>query len=330
MVSRITLKLLLDYLITGKSTTIDIAPPIENVSFETWWAIYSSLAGSCTPFDQAIIGGFLSDRVAFAFAGGYQSAIHHMIPSLPPTRLASIAITEEGGAHPRAIKATISPDIDEGDNFRISGRKEWITLAAEADTLIVAASAGVSADGRNQIRLAYIPSNADGMTITPMHSVKIVPEISHCEVMLDNVHVSANDLLPGDGYTRYIRPFRTIEDIHVSAGICGYLSRISQESNWDATIREELFSLIASLRGLSEDDPEAPSLHVALGGALSIEQKILNSLQSSWDLVDVDTRDRWKRDSIILGVAGKVREARLAKAWENLTERGTENPSENS
>ncbi|HME50609.1 MAG TPA: acyl-CoA dehydrogenase family protein [Candidatus Lokiarchaeia archaeon] len=329
MVSRITLKLLLDYLITGKSPIIDISPPTSDGSFETWWANYSSLAGSCNPFDRAVIGGFLSDRVAFAFAGGYQSAIHHMIPSLSPTKLASIAITEEGGAHPRAIKAIISPEIDDVDNFRVSGRKKWITLAAEADLLIVAASVGFTIDGRNEIRLACIPSAADGMTITPMQTVEIVPEISHCEVILDNVQVSAKDMLPGDGYTRYIRPFRTIEDIHVSAGICGYLSRISQQFNWDITIRGELFSIIASLRALSEGDPEAPSLHVALGGALSIEQKILNSLQSSWALVDLDTRDRWNRDSIVLGVAGKVREARLAKAWENLTERGIKNPSEN-
>ena len=38
-----------------------------------------------------------------------------------------------------------------------------------------------------------------------------VPEISHAEVELDRVKVSDADVLPGDGYDDYLKPFRTIE-----------------------------------------------------------------------------------------------------------------------
>ena len=41
------------------------------------------------------------------------------------------------------------------------------------------------------------------------------------------VHGEA-DLLPGDGYDIYLKPFRTIEDIHVHAALIGYLVGVAR------------------------------------------------------------------------------------------------------
>ncbi|HMF33106.1 MAG TPA: acyl-CoA dehydrogenase family protein [Candidatus Lokiarchaeia archaeon] len=287
--------------------------------FADWWSLYRTIAAQWSPFDRAVIGGFLTDKLAFAFAGGYQSALQCLVPALSHDNIASLAVSEEGGAHPRAIQAIISPDPDDPATFRISGHKKWITCAAEAQLLLVAVSAGVGADGRNKIRIAWVPSTAEGVSINVMQSVGIVPEISHGEIDLDNVAVAQDALMPGDGYTQYIRPFRTVEDIYVGGGIWGYLFGIAREFNWETAVCEEILAIITSLRSLSEADPAAPATHLALGGVLSTERKVVEAMHSAWELVDADTRVRWERDSALLNVAEKVRAARLAAAWEKFS-----------
>jgi hypothetical protein len=156
------------------------------------------------------------------------------------------------------------------------------------------------------------------MTIKLMPSVGIVPEISHGEVDLEEVSVPRDDLLPGDGYERYIRPFRTVEDIHVVAGVIGYLSGVAREYHWDHAVQAELLGIIAALRPLSMANPSAPAIHVALEGVYSVERRVLSLIQPMWDSVAEDVRHRWERDVAILNVAEKVRAARFATAWDKL------------
>jgi len=59
--------------------------------------------------DRAVAGGFLADRVAYAFANGYHSALLGLVPSLSPDAFPALCITEEGGGHPRMIKSRLAP-----------------------------------------------------------------------------------------------------------------------------------------------------------------------------------------------------------------------------
>lgn len=246
-------------------------------------------------------------------------ALRRLVPGLPPDLVASLAASEEGGAHPRAIHSTIRQLGDPGESgFVLTGRKKWITLAAEADLFLVAASMGKTQEGRNQIRIVRVPRDAHGLSVSPMKQVPFIPEISHDEVSFDNVRVPTEALLPGDGYTDHLRPFRTAEDVFVSAALMGYLFRIAHELGWPHAIFELLTCHVASLHAIVGEDLTAPETHVALGGLFAQQRLVLGQVDKLWQDADPTSRDSWNRDKVILEVAGKVRAARLDTAWKRL------------
>src|SRR5277367_3479179 len=60
---------------------------------------------------RAATGGLGATSLAWAFACGYESALERLVPGV--TRggalVAALCATEEGGGHPRAIRASLTP-----------------------------------------------------------------------------------------------------------------------------------------------------------------------------------------------------------------------------
>src|SRR4029079_2530372 len=102
----------------------------------------------------------------------------------------------------------------------------------------------------------------------PMPEPPFTPEITHDEIELDNVQVRDEDLLPGDGFDLYVRPFRTIEDVHVSAALFAYLIREARHHALPRSLAERLAGLLVGLRALSSEPPSAPEVHIALAGLM--------------------------------------------------------------
>jgi acyl-CoA dehydrogenase len=299
--------------------TILSAPPdlAPLASASEWWQRHQAIARvEPSPIDQAILGGFSADRLGFAFASGYQAALHALVPDLPADRVASFCISERGGGHPRAIETTLEPH-GEG-RFRITGQKRWATLSGDAGLLLVAASEGRDPAGRNRIRIARVLGGAPGVTTTPMAEVPFVPEIGHDEIALAGVVVAASDLLPGDGFARYIRPFRTVEDLHVQAALFGYLIREVRLHALPRELAERMAAILAALRSLSAEDPSAPFVHVALAGALELGRGPIADLEKAWAKSESPAHARWERDRPLLTVAARTRMLRTERAWPAL------------
>jgi len=270
--------------------------------------------------DRAVAGGFLADRVAYAFANGYHSALLRLVPSLAPDAFPALCITEEGGGHPRMIKSRLAPiDPDGADpaKWRLNGRKQFITGAAEADVYFVAASTGTDESRQNNIRLVRINSDEAGVSVELMPDLPFIPEVSHGVLWMKDIPVQASQMLPGDGYLRYIKPFRTIEDLHVSSAVLGYFFRIATQFDWPRPQKQEILSLIVAMRTLAMGDPLDTGVHIALGGALQMMDRLTAGLDLLWEKVDAPVREAWERDRTLLGIAKKVRTARLASAWDH-------------
>ncbi len=306
---------LLDVLL---STDAAVAPM---PSLAAWWERHQAMVAlGGAPFDHAVLGGFAADRVAYAFASGYQAALRALAPDLPADRLASLCVTERGGGHPRAIEARLTP-IEGG--FILRGNKRWATLSDVAGVLLVAAVVGApDALGRPQIRVARVATDAPGVTVTPMPSTPFTPEILHGEVRLDDVSVAADALLPGDGYTGTIKPFRTIEDLHVQGALHGYLLGEARRGGFPRAIVERLAAQIVALRGLAASDPSDAGVHVALAGTLRNGAPLLADLEASWAAVGGASFTLWQRDRLLLGIAESARAKRLERAWARLAEGG--------
>lgn len=269
--------------------------------------------------DRALAGGFLADRLSYAFAAGFRTALGCLVPAIPMNRFIAFCVTEEdGGGHPRSIRTSIERvQSDTGARWRLNGRKKYITMADEAELLLVAASSGFS-HGHNQVQVVIIERDSPGVTVEPME-LPFLLEISHGVVNLDNVEVRESHFLPGDGYLQYVKPFRTIEDLHVNAAVLGYLFRLSSEYNWTQLVREQMLAIITAVRTLADADPLAYEVHIALGGLHRLMEYLLEMISPYWKVVDEKIRSGWMRDSALLKVAGSARARRLERAWEHYT-----------
>jgi acyl-CoA dehydrogenase len=258
-------------------------------------------------FDRAVAAGSVADRLGLAFAAGYRSAL---LALTGEAGYAALCITEQGGAHPRAIETRLEL---RGDTAVLSGAKLWATLAGSARTLLVAASLGREGD-RNDLRMVRVPADAEGVRVEAMPATPFTPEIPHARIVLDAVVVPSSAVLEGDGYTRWIKPFRTVEDIHVVAAGAAYLVGVGRRARWPAGVIAEGIAVIAALASLAERPPLDPAVHLALGGVLGGFAAWLERTGPCWATVDADVRQRWERDRAILGVAGRARAARFERA----------------
>jgi len=291
---------------------------VQYDSVDAWWPAFRAARREwLQPIDQALIGGVTADRAGYAFAAGYQAALRSLDSGLPEDRICCLSVTEEGGGHPRAVKATFTP-IAGTRAYSLSGRKKWATLSSAGGVALAVASMGTDAEGRNQLRVARVDLGSPGVKVVPMPPTSFIPEIQHCRLEFDDVRVEADQFLDGDGYTRYVRPFRTVEDTHVGAGIMGYLLNVAFRHEWPRDIREGLLHLIVGLRALAMADPSAPATHIALEGLFHARDDVMKRIEPLWQTAATDERERWQRDAGIAAIAGNVRARRTEAAWERL------------
>src|SRR5262245_7801337 len=99
-------------------------------SIEAWFARIASCPYE-EPLQRALWSGFEADRLGYAFAGGYHAALGRLVDHarLPEAKI-SLAATESGGAHPRAIETRLD---GVGAELRLRGEKTFATLASVAD-----------------------------------------------------------------------------------------------------------------------------------------------------------------------------------------------------
>jgi acyl-CoA dehydrogenase len=295
-------------------------PEIHSMNFESvvhWKKQHEKeLLSWSEPVDTAIAGGFLAPCPAYAFAAGYWAALYRLLPDLPKAPVPALCISEKHGPHPSKIKCRLEKAADK---WRLNGKKHFVTCGREADLLIVAATTGTDPDGKNRLRMVRVDKGQNGLTVEPLDKpIAILPEISHGVVVFSDVVVSPTDVFPGDGYLTCIKPFRTIEDINVMAAILGYLLRIGTLFEWPRPAREQLLTLLLTVRTIARADFDAPEIHIATGGAIAALQSLLENIETCWDLVDPQTRSAWHRDRAVLDIAANARQKRLAAAWKQF------------
>jgi acyl-CoA dehydrogenase len=227
-----------------------------------------------------------------------------------------LCVTERTGVTPAAIEARLEPHGERQRTLR--GQKRWATLPGTGGLLFVAASEGIDEQGKKRIRVVRVDSTAPGVQLHSMPQTPFVPEIPHAEVRLEDVLVDEDALLPGDGYTRYIKPFRTIEDIHVQAASLAYLLRETRAIGSLRSLEERLIAGLVALHGLAGCDPSAPEVHIALGGVLHLSKAMMSDIELAWARSESPASARWERDKLLFGIAESARARRLEQAWRHF------------
>lgn len=308
---------IIDHLLRG---SVQAPQPVS--TYGQWKPFWCALTPQWRePVDRALAGGLAADRPAWAFAAGYQAAIQALIAPLAMDGLGAVCITEAGGPHPARIKCRLVADPLKAGHWCLSGTKAFVSGAAEADTLWVAASTngpGGGRDargGRRSLRMAAVSSLSPGVTIEPLPALELVPEIPHARVSFAAVRLGSDDILTGDGYLGAMKPFRTLEDLHVSAAFLGWLFGVGRRANWPRETLAAILTHIVTARSLALQPPLDSHVHIVLGGLLDQVDSILAGSERLWERVDTKVRKRWERDRGILKIAASARHRRLDVAW---------------
>ncbi len=283
------------------------------------------------PIDRSLWSGFEADRLGYAFIGGYHGALSRLFmreaehlgttaerPYPWPAReeRLSLAATEVGGAHPRAIQTVL---VNEHGKLVVRGEKTFATLASVADELLVVVSRGPDIDGKNRLAIVRVRRDASGVSIEDRPPTPFAPEIPHARVKLVDVEIDTEDVLPGEGYTTYLKPFRTVEDIHVLGATLAHVIGSARAHGFAHALTEGAAALVISLRALTARSPSDAIVHVALAGVFAAAEHLMNAHAAEWSKAPAAIRERWQRDQPLLLVASQLREQRTARAWRQLT-----------
>lgn len=122
---------------------------------------------------------------AILAAGTESQKARYLPPIASGGRIASLAVFES--AHDLSPLATRA--VPDGDGWRLSGTKRYVTDASRAEAFVVAATTG---DG---VGLFFVQAGADGVTVTPTPSLDATRPLG--EVALDGALVSEDAYLGG-------------------------------------------------------------------------------------------------------------------------------------
>ena len=126
-------------------------------------------------------------------------------------RATSVAISEPRvGAHPKLLTTRAEAD---GDGFRISGEKAWVSNGPTAALFVVLAITS-ELHGRKRYSALLVPRETPGVTLHDMPEFHALRPSRHCGLRLDNVRVPRSALLGPEGaaYETMALPFRDLED----------------------------------------------------------------------------------------------------------------------
>lgn len=121
------------------------------------------------------------------------------LPRLAQDTTAAFALSEAGaGSDAFALATRATPD---GDSFRLTGRKLWITNAAEAGLFLVFANINPEA-GYKGITCFVVERGAPGFSLGKKEDKLGIRASSTCELVFDSTPVPAANILgqPGKGY----------------------------------------------------------------------------------------------------------------------------------
>jgi len=130
---------------------------------------------------------------------GSEDQKRRFLPRLARDTVGSYALSEAGaGSDAFAMSARA---IEDGDSYRLTGRKLWITNAAEAGLFLVFANAD-PAEGYRGITAFLVERTTPGLAVGKKEDKLGIRASSTCEVILDDCRVSKDDVLGevGKGY----------------------------------------------------------------------------------------------------------------------------------
>jgi hypothetical protein len=269
---------------------------------ETYASLLERL-GSVSPFELAVLGGRAMSSPGLAFLVGYQAALRVLWPSAPAC-LGALCATER-----RSVRAA-----DMGtrlDGLRLTGSKDFVTAGLEAQWLLVAARSEAVGEAP-RLSLAVVYPGEPGVKLEALPTLPLMPEVGHGRLVLER---AACELLAGDGWDAYVKPFRSLEDLYVLTALTAWLYGVGQECAWPQALRLRLLGVLAGCAEGSRQCADSVGCHLLLGGLFAQFQALRGEVDEALAAGPEHWAQIWQRDQGVMALAAVAREKRLGKAW---------------
>lgn len=265
--------------------------------------------------EVALLGGMHTDCLSYAFALGYQCALQSLAQSQKALQYlhfpCALCITEKTRPpHPKSILCEVTP------SGVISGHKSFVTCGDSAMTLLVIARCTVNTQ---RLKAVAVNASAEGVAMQRLPPLPFCSEISHSSVTFTSAQ---GTLLPGDGYTNYMRAFRSVEDVHVAASLCGLFLRIARQETGVETATAARVGMVAAavleaareIHSPSHDDVSEHSTNLVLSGISAEVEQVGLTLCKEVLRTNLFLGEKMEKDMILLRVGKTVRDTRLKRA----------------
>ena len=150
-----------------------------------------------------------------------------------------------------------------------------------------------------------------GVRLEKLPAMPLMPDISHGQLFLDN---ALCELLAGDGWDAYVKPFRTLEDVYVLSAMTAWLYGVGQESDWPQVLQLRLLALLAGCAEASRQAPNNSAGHVLLGGLFAQFDGLKVEVNQALADGPPQWAAMWQRDQAVMDLAAGARGKRLVKA----------------
>ncbi|MNQ62709.1 hypothetical protein D3C85_770640 [compost metagenome] len=269
---------------------------------DDWYGALLDRLGEVTPFELAVLGGKLAPTPGLAFLAGYQGALRLLWPSAPLS-LGALCVTENRSVRPADMQTRLSA-------LSLAGRKDFVTAADAADWLLVAARE--EAEGQPpRLALTVVRNGDPGVRIETLKPLSLMPDVPHARLHLDGAHC---ERLAGDGWDAYVKPFRSIEDLHVLSALCAWLQGVGRDSAWPQTLQLRLLGLLAGAAEVSRQCATTPAMHLLLAALFTEFKALKPELDAAFAAGPAEWAALWQRDQGVLEIASGPRAKRLEKA----------------
>jgi len=279
------------------------------------WRAAIRTYGRHGPYVAAIAAALRADRMAWAFFSGYQGAIQAGFNGRPmdaETRIGAFCANESGR---RLTEITTALHRTDGA-LRLQGRKSWVLAGiGDLELFVLARAADGPTSGPGSLAIVRVPSNAPGVELRAPRPQGVVPELAHAEADFTDVPVERGQLLEGDGYRDYARPFRLREDVFVTGCTLASLLAQGHLAGWPTVWRQRCIAVIVTLGDCASLSASDLRTELLTAGTLAPAGELIDQADRFWAAHESAAGSRWRRDKPILGGGKDARRQRTVSAW---------------
>ncbi|MFV0454864.1 MAG: acyl-CoA dehydrogenase [Pseudomonas sp.] len=267
-----------------------------------WYAQVVARVGKQGPFALAVYGGRMAATPGLAFLAGYQAALRALWANAPEG-IGALCVTENRKLHPSDMATRVKGVL-------LTGSKDFVTAGASASWLLVSAR---EEQQDEPVRLGLFvvrPENA-GVQLETGRPLPLVPDIPHARLRLEQAY---GERLGGDGWSDYVKPFRSLEDLYVLAALTAWLLGVGLQHHWPQGLVLRLIAVLTSGAELGRQSPHDSTTYVLLGALIEQFHVLRSELDSALEATAGPWADLWRRDNGVLELGRNAQTLRLQKA----------------